>query len=155
MSLVWSQKLTSRWISVKSCLWCLIALNIMSNERRTRLINELSRFIAVLITSPLVYRPAAEVNSSYPACIWIGLTQEVAKTIETDKNTSRHTQFSKRAAKMIEVASVRFAQTQTTAISAGPKTNVVLQGRILWRGKRPNMLCVPMDFNPLRCLLEW
>lgn len=64
MSLVWSLKLTSRWISVKSCLRRLIAPNIMSNERRTRLINELSRFIAVLITSPLIYRPAAEVNSS-------------------------------------------------------------------------------------------
>lgn len=49
----------------------------------------------------------------------MGLTQEVTKTIEIDKNTTRHTQFPKRAAKMTEARTVKFVETQTTAISPG------------------------------------
>lgn len=60
---------------------------------------------------------------------------------------------------MIKATTVKFVETQTAKISAGMDKGRIgcddFRGRILWRGKRPDMLCVPMDFNPLQCLLKW
>lgn len=63
-----------------------------------------------------------------PACIWIGLTQEVTTTIETAKNTSRHTQLGKESSWNDRGNERKFKQQRNSWISASTRPGHIFLG---------------------------